>query len=327
MELEIQKPNRGKTRPKELFISNELEKQNSKVTQAAVAKTNQIIKNSEGKVWTDLLKMIDEPVQISPKTVDKEDFNFETFVQESKAQIDNLTERIETIDKNQRETKQKMDHLNKVCNKMVDQRTLTKELIRENQETLFRTENNLDEINLKIPKSNAEIDKSMIVRKITNLFSFQKDEILLKVRIAKLESQIGQRNRLLQSINNELAEILVALDFETQISDNSNQILETLRTIRFEMMRNNRQLKQRVVEKELENSQVDIFESFFLNMKRGNEQVNSTLENLKNFVLEARNSAQEATLQFQKLQSDVILPKVGNPKLDQKVSQLIKNKR
>ena len=78
-------------------------------------------------------------MEFTPETLEKDSFDFDKFNKESKSQINYLTERISKIETRLVETERKLDHFNQASNEMVQQRKLTKKLIKDHQENFFKT--------------------------------------------------------------------------------------------------------------------------------------------------------------------------------------------
>lgn len=300
----------------------------NKTTSRILAETKQMLTEPDNFSSNTLapLEKLSKMKSINEQKSPENFYTMQEFMDSSKEQIADLTNRIVLIENTLSETKKKKNHLTNACATMINERDLTKLLIKNHHETMFVLDKKLEDLVQSVPTSNKEIGHSNLRRRVSHLLNPMTDEVLLKMRIAKLETQISQRSRLLQSINKELSEVIVALDFETAISDNSNQVLESIRGIRFGIMRNTRQFREQISEKELEKSQHEVIKTFFENLNKGHLEVNNAISNLKNFMLEAKNTATDMTLKLQKLQSSAMYPNLVSQQLDKKVSELILKK-
>lgn len=332
MSEKLKKPSRKPGRPK---LSAE-EKQNraklraqkkstaQKKSDQALQDTKNIINNSNETSLEEVLKPIQKPTVLLDSDSNDSELKLIDFLKISTNQMEDLNTRIEALEETYELNQIRLNALTISSNTIKENRNFTKSLIRNHQDEIYELETMLDQMLLETPASNDSINKSLFLRRLTTAITRKPDEILMQVSIAQREAQIAQRNRLLQNINQELADILVALKFSEDLDSQYEQILEQLRLIRFKIGRNTRQLKERLNENQVQANQNEMIKTFFENLQKGAAQVESIVENIGILFMEAQNSAKDMTRQFQQTQNNELTKVESSFQLDNKISEFLK---
>lgn len=213
------------------------------------------------------------------------------------SQVDQLTTKIQTVDEQYKKAKSQLNDLEKIKNKLMDERSIIKQLVNKDQDLIYKAEQKM----LSIDPNQYLADLPDILRPLVKFFSRREDEILLRERIARSEAKISQRNTRLVDINAALSKAWIAHKSFLDGLDVLKNISESYRDIRMSLGKIRRESQESLQIKKNEEDQNLILKNyltsiqqldsvgfgFLVTLSKNRETANNLVEKVQELALKA----------------------------------------
>ena len=207
-------------------------------------------------------------------SVSSENETFEEIVKNWSDQIQDLKVKITELESQAKNAKKEFQKLEKETIRLSDDRLKLKTKVQRDQDLIFDLETRLE--NLELDQYSA--DTPDFFRFLVNIF--KADEIVLRTKITKSETQIIQREMRITQKSSELATTWVYRQAYDGVLNTYQKLIDFYRDERAQLGKLKREFIQNERQEENKNLKVSILKDFHSNIQRINEQSRSFATNL-----------------------------------------------
>lgn len=207
-------------------------------------------------------------------SISSENETFEEIVKNWSDQIQDLKVKITELESQAKTAKKEFQKLEKETIRLSSDRLKLKQKVQRDQDLIFDLETRLENLEL----DHYSADTPDLLRFFVNIF--KADEIVLRTKITKSETQIIQREMKITQKSSELATTWVYRQAYDGVLNTYQKLIDFYREERLELGKLKREFLQNERKEENENLKVSILKDFHSNIQRINEEGRSFANNL-----------------------------------------------
>lgn len=227
---------------------------------------------------TDIIQAI-KPIKVDSPLLEKSLAPLK-FYQTTKEKQGILTFNIELLDDQISETSEKIKKLKRSFDQLEMEKLEIKKFIRRDEDLIHNNEIKLEILDSMDWMPRHHPDTSDFIRRFVEIITRTPDEVLINLRLSRLDVKLVQRQRQLIQIDKTLANLSIALQYQKDLLQGLEQTGVEYRKIRLEIGKNNRQLKEIISKEQVETVQQSIMNTFLDNLQK----VNQASENFQSLM-------------------------------------------
>jgi hypothetical protein len=158
--------------------------------------------------------------------------------------------------------KQRLKKLNEICNELLEDRRLSKELIDIEQSVILKNDQLLQASFDPERRPTASYDLPDVVKHVLQFFGWRKDNITLEAKITASEGKIDQRNETLVAINRDLCDYLTVVRYEQDKFQHLDSTKSGYRVLQIKILRDAREMRKFIRQDTISKHQTEVFQKF-----------------------------------------------------------------